>query len=403
MAIDSKREIRPSQKTLSVVLVLGSASHRAGGLYNSVRCTARALATAGHRVTAIAVDDRPTAEELAQWLPIEPRLMPAIGPDRIGFAPGIRGELLANDFDIVHQHGLWQAFSFDVSCWRRRRQRPVMISPRGMLDPWALQSSTWKKRFAATLYERSNLNGAACLHALNSAEAQAMRSFGLKSPIAIIPNGVDLSKPRMIYRKPAWLGDDDRKILLFLGRLHPKKGIRETLDAWSLLRSSAPNISRSWRLVIAGWDDGGYADALAAHAHQLDLLDDVTFPGPIFGQEKEALLQLAEAFILASFSEGLPMAVLEAWSYGLPVFMTNECNLLQGFETEAAIEISTDPSQICATLGHLLGSAKLLEVGQRGRELVEQEFTWEKVVRDLLGVYHWLASGGDHPECVVES
>ena len=395
--------VNASENLLSVALVLGSVSYRAGGLFNSVRSTAQAIAKSGHEVATIAIDDKPAEEDLAAWLPVKPLLMPSKGPTSLGYAPGIRRVLASQNFNIVHQHGIWQAFSRDVSFWKRCRGCPVLISPRGMLDPWALATSTWKKRVAAALYEDRNLHGADCLHALNSTEAASMRAFGLRNPIAIIPNGVSLPRHHINCSKPSLLRDDDRKILLFLGRLHPKKGIQQTLEAWSFLKSSNPELFCEWRLVIAGWDDDGYGEELVAHARQRGLSNDVTFLGPVFGEEKDALLTHAEAFILASFSEGMPMAVLEAWSHKLPVFMTNECNLTEGFAAEAAIALTNDPAGICRTLAQSLGSPQLAEIGCRGRRLVEQKFTWDSIMNDLLNVYHWLAFDCERPDCVTDT
>ncbi|MEM9153698.1 MAG: glycosyltransferase [Cyanobacteria bacterium P01_F01_bin.33] len=389
---------------LSVAFVFGSASYRAGGLFNSVRKTACRIAKSGHEVTAIALDDESLQDDLvAAWAPLVPRLMRSKGPNAIGYSPDMTRALVSKNYNIVHQHGIWQAFSRDVTLWGQRRGRPVVISPRGMLDPWALKKSKWKKRVASSLYERRNLRRAACLHALNSAEAAAIRAFGLENPIAVIPNGVSIPNLSVAHCRPTCLKNDHRKVLLFLGRLHQKKGILETIKAWHLLKLSAPEVTCQWRLVIAGWDDGNYGRVLISHAERLNLLDDVTFSGRVLGEDKDALLSNAEAFILASFSEGMPMAVLEAWSFRLPVFMTNACNLPEGFKTGAAIELSTDPQMICQTLKQSLNSPQLSDVGIRGRKLVEENFTWDKVVKELLQVYRWLTLGSERPNCVIDT
>jgi poly(glycerol-phosphate) alpha-glucosyltransferase len=308
--------------------------------------------------------------------------------------------LLETPIDIVHQHGLWLYPSIATSRWRRRRRRPVVISTQGMLEPWAVRNSWAKKAIAGAMFERSNLRQAACLHC-SQAEVEGVRGFGLRNPIAVIPNGADLPALNVVLPRPEWLPDDGRRTLLFLGRLHPKKGIRETLDAWLQVKAMAPDVGREWRLVIAGWDEGGYGEALFAHAQAQGLSDDVIFPGPIFGKQKEAALAYADAFILVSHSEGLPMAVLEAWSHTLPVFMTRECNLVEGFAAGAAIEVTSDPRELALTLVRSLVSSDLGLIGQRGRDLVERRFAWEAVVRELLAVYLWLARGSERPSCVI--
>ena len=147
--------------------------------------------------------------------------------------------------------------------------------------------------------------------------------------------------------------------MLFLGRIHPKKGVAELIRAWALLRRSDPSLALGWRLIVAGWDDGGHLPGLRTLVAELGLVDHVLFIGSVFGADKEAWFRSAKAFILPSYSEGLPMAVLEAWSYELPVFMTGACNLPEGFEEGAAIEVSTDPNQLANALGVDLGSGNL--------------------------------------------
>jgi poly(glycerol-phosphate) alpha-glucosyltransferase len=271
-----------------------------------------------------------------------------------------------------------------------------------MLDPWALRNSWLKKRLAHHLYEWANLRAAACLHALNDEEALSIRRYGLTNPIAVIPNGVGLPDLRASDGNDAApvLGADPRKPLLFLGRLHPKKGLVETIHAWKLVRDRSPEVAAQWRLVITGWDDGGHLPGLKALAVELGLAEDVSFQGPLFGAAKEAAFRAAGAFVLASYSEGLPNAVLEAWSHGLPVFMTEACNLPDGFVAGAAIAIDTAPDRLALVLSEHLARSDLGAVGQRGRELVELRYNWDRVARDLAAVYAWLVSGAPRPDTV---
>jgi poly(glycerol-phosphate) alpha-glucosyltransferase len=267
-----------------------------------------------------------------------------------------------------------------------------------MLEPWALANAKFKKQLATWLFERANLTGAACIHC-SAAEIAGVRAFGLRNPIAVIANGADLPNLAIKLPRPAWLPEDGRRTLLFLGRLHPKKGVRETLDAWALLSARHREITDAWRLVFAGWDDGGHAEAFVAHARSLGLTD-VIFAGPVYGSDKEAAFSHANAFILASHSEGLPMAVLEAWSYGLPVFMTRRCNLVEGFVEGAAIEITTEPAALAAVLGNRLAGEDLGGIGVRGRALAEHRFSWSSIGGQIEALYYWLTRGGPRPAFV---
>ena len=267
-----------------------------------------------------------------------------------------------------------------------------------MLDPWALKNSAWKKKIAGWLYENRNLRSAACIHALCESEYQSIRAYGLKNPVAIIPNGVDLPSPTDTKVTPPWEPrvDGDKKVILFLGRIHPKKGLVNLVKAWSKVKP------KDWILAIAGWDQGGHEIQLKELVAEFGLTEDVIFLGPVFNDLKQACFQNASAFILPSFSEGLPMSVLEAWSYGLPVLMTKFCNIPEGFEANAAIEIQPEPDSIAEGLKNFLNLHESVrkQIGQNGLELVKNKFTWPKIAVEMIDVYKWILGQGEKPDCV---
>lgn len=386
--------------TLNIGILTASLSTRAGGLFQSVRHQANELTSQGCRVSVYGLSDDQYYAASSAWEVSRIKAFPVDGPARLGFSVQMLCEASAADHQLLHLQGLWSFPSCVFANWRRKTGRPTIISPRGMLDPWALRNSAWKKKIAMALFERRNLQGVSCLHALNDSEAQSIRSLGLSRAIAVIPNGVTLPLDGEMPPRPAFLGDDSRKSLLFLGRLHPKKGVVETLEGWAGAIQEKPNLARDWVLVMAGWDDGGHLDSLKAHAASLGLAGRVVFPGPLFGADKGAALAHASAFILASYSEGLPMAVLEAWAHRLPVFMTRACNLPEGFASGAAIEITAEPKVIAGVLGEYLDDAALQETGLHGRELVEAQFGWPRITEDLLAVYRWVVGEGTAPACV---
>ncbi len=190
----------------------------------------------------------------------------------------------------------------------------------------------------------------------------------------------------------------------------------------TMLSPSGGRNDAPWRLVIAGWDQDGHAAELRQRCEALrlpwaeqsvaDLSSDdlgagrdspsVVFTGPAFGADKAALLRLADAFILPSFSEGLPMSVLEAWAYGVPVLMTDHCHLPQGFSNGAAIRIETDAISIAHGLREIFAapSSEMITRGEVGRRLVADEFTWDRVARDMHSVYEWALNRVPAPACV---
>jgi poly(glycerol-phosphate) alpha-glucosyltransferase len=274
-----------------------------------------------------------------------------------------------------------------------------------MLDPWAVKNSAWKKKIVGFLYENKHLRQAACIHALCMSEYEAVRAFGLKNPVAVIPNGVDLPELEEKHPEVDWFQNikDGKKVLLFLGRLHPKKGLVNLLHGWAKAEKLAPGKTKPWQLVIAGWEQGGHRAELERLAADLGVEHDVHCIGPQFDEQKQATLARADAFVLPSLSEGLPMAVLEAWSYGLPVVMTRQCNLPEGFACGAALETEPEPDRIAESLLDLfsMSDTERTAMGRQGRELVKENYSWDRIGHEMAAVYKWMLGGGVAPSCVV--
>jgi poly(glycerol-phosphate) alpha-glucosyltransferase len=386
---------------MRVAYVASSLSSAGGGVSAAVEALSRSVNAPEVQVTVLGLADRAWSSEKSTWRGAPAETFPAIGPSTLGFAPALRRALLKLDPDLVHVHGLWMHPSADVVAWSRGT-KPYLVSPHGMLDPWALANSGLKKRIARLLYEDRHLGGAACLHALCTAEAEAIRAFGLQSPICVIPNGVEMPCPADDRLRPPWPDlETGARVLLFLGRLHPKKNVHGLLHAFA--RVKADRGLADWRLAIAGWDQSGYRAELAALIDALSIERDVAFLGPLHGARKDAALRNATAFVLPSLSEGLPMAVLEAWSYGLPVAMTAACNLPEGFAAGAAREISPDPDQLAHDLADFLSMSPrdLRKMRERSAELVRTRFSWDWIGRSFAEVYVWMHSGGRSPACIM--
>jgi glycosyltransferase involved in cell wall biosynthesis len=388
---------------MKVGVLSASISRQAGGFFSSVRFLSAAMSREGCDVSVFGVEDEFAEEDAAEWTDVRLRLHARQGPAAFGYAPELAASVDAAKLDILHAHGLWKYPSVAASRWASRSGKPLIVSPRGMLDPWALANSRWKKRIAWALYERANLAHAACLHALNEAEHDAIRACGLTNPVAVIPNGVDLPKPGKPPPRPKWAAElDGTRVLLFLGRLHPKKGLASLLRAWARVNRQAGTAADRWCLVIAGWDQGGHELELRQLTKSLSLGEAVRFAGPQFGEDKAASFAFADGFVLPSQSEGLPLAVLEGWAYGLPVVMTAQCNLPEGFAAGAAMEISSDADHMAEGLSAFLSlpEAKRLAMGERGRHLVDMQFAWDDVAHRMAEVYRWLIDGGERPASV---
>lgn len=387
---------------LNLGIVTGSLSQEAGGLYYSVRTPANMLVSRGHNLAVYGVQDERFPAAQASWSVNALHCLPTRGPYRLSYAPKLSEALSAGNHDLLHVHGVWFYPLYAVSLWGRRTGKPVIISPRGMLDSWALRQSAVAKRAMLALFAGRALREAVVLHALNEAEAESFRRFGLSNSIAIVPNGVELPCLDDALAGPVQHMPAGRKTLLFLGRIHAKKGILALIKAWGALGRARPSLFEEWRLVVAGWDDGGYLTELVSLVDELDLGQHIFFPGALYGEDKHMVLRNASAFILPSHSEGLPMSVLEAWAYGLPVFMTEACNLSVGFEANAAFEITTEPNAMANTLAQCLSDdAALMRVGAAGRQLVAGHYQWSTVVDRTSELYSWVIGGGPRPTFVL--
>jgi glycosyltransferase involved in cell wall biosynthesis len=344
--------------------------------------------------------DPRTEDDRDSWRPVQVEAFPPWPPRLFGYSPRFRGALAAFQPNLIHAHGLWTYLSLAALHVQKQRGTPVIISPHGMLDPWALGFSRGRKRIAAALFQDRLLNEAAVLHALNAAEASSIRAYGLRNPIAVIPNGVSIHEGPV--QPPPWSASGNDRVLLFLSRIHPKKGLDMLIDAWSALAREGKNGLR-WRLVVAGWDEIGHEAELKRLVGARSLSATVEFVGPLFGAAKAAALAHAEAFALPSRSEGLPMAVLEAWAYGKPVLMTSACNLPEGAAEGAAIEVEPNPMAVAEGLRRLtsLSDTERAEMGRAGRRLVERRYTWKQIGADMARVYRAVSSRAPLPEDLI--
>jgi glycosyltransferase involved in cell wall biosynthesis len=406
-----------------------------GGLYFGVRELVLALLNERVNGDVITLEggwgERLSQAELDDWKSLNARIFPCSWPRKLGYSPKILPALKETAPDIIHCHGLWHYHLVAASKYCRQNKIPWVVSSHGMLDDWALRNKGWKKRVAGWLYHDAAMSNASCIRALCVPEADAIRRSGFKNPICIIPNGVDLPDERLDVKlhsqADGWASG--KRILLFLGRIAPKKGLVNLIHAWSKARADNPKLAEGWVLVIAGMDEGSHEAELRRLCDELGIAwrdvctggttgqqDNVTtgprsvvsgqwsvvFLGPQYGPAKTSLLHSASAFILPSYSEGLPMGILEAWAYRLPVLMTPQCNLPEGVTAGAAIQILPTTEDIQRSLLQMfaMSAGQLAGMGGKGRCLVSEHFTWPLVAGQMREVYDWMLGGGGAPECV---
>jgi glycosyltransferase involved in cell wall biosynthesis len=311
-------------------------------------------------------------------------------------------EAAVRSAEVVHLHGLWQSHTRRGARAARRARVCYLIAAHGMAEPWALRQQRWKKRIYLALVEANNLRCASCLHALSRPEIGHLRSLAPKAPVCFVPNGVDLTAfddlpPRSVLEAehPELQG---KLVLLFLGRLHVKKGLDLLADAFSRIVPECPEL----HLLIAGNDDGAWSGFRDRMTH-FGLAGRMTYLGHVAGERANQVWAAADVFVLPSYSEGFSMAILEAMAARLPCLFTTACHFPEAAAAGAAVVVTPDAAAVASGLHGLIERtpAERARLGHSGRRLVEDRYTWDRQAERLASVYAWLSGGGAPPEPVV--
>lgn len=268
-----------------------------------------------------------------------------------------------------------------------------MVSPRGMLGPEAMRFSALNKAVVWFLYQKRVLQAASCVHATSEQEYDEIRAHGFTNPIAVIPNGIDL--PHDLHAKKENTGSE--RILLSLGRIHPKKGLSRLIEAWARLEQRFPD----WQLRIVGPDENAHRAELEKLIAERRLVR-VTIHGPAFGTEKASEFYRSELFVLPSFNENFGLTAAEALAAGRPVVATKGTPWRGVVTNGCGWWVSSSVDGLAGALGDAmaLSPERLGEMGARGRSWMARDYSWESVAREMLNVYSWLASGGVAPGTV---
>jgi glycosyltransferase involved in cell wall biosynthesis len=383
-----------------VLLLAADMDPRQGGPPRVVYGSACALARAGVAVEIAATGPAEAADATrAAWpllaeLGIPLHIFPRNGPATLGYSAGmdrfVRREVAG--FDAVHVHGVWeQCFARGA---RRARAAGVrtFVSPHGMLDRWQLRQSRFKKRVALRLFG----TGAMLKHADGVLygtrhEADEARSLGLPSPALVMPNGVE-PEP-LPDRATVTAGLHERfpqmrewsRTVLFLSRIHPKKGLDMLVEAFARVRQTHPDAGL---LAVAIPQDADYEARLRTRIDELGS-ERLVLVTDLVGPEARSALAAADVFCLPSHQEGLSIAILEAMGAGLPVLITTECHLDELEDRGAGKVVPDTIPGLTAGLEALLDldEEKLAAMGRRGSEIVAAEYSWEGIAAKLAALY----------------
>jgi glycosyltransferase involved in cell wall biosynthesis len=427
-------------KILHIVALIQAST---GGPAVSVTRLASEQAKLGHEVTLACLDYPHLGPQVAapgvRVVSVKGNLFAVRGR---GWFPEFRRVLReeAAKADVVHNHGLWMwpnAYAREAAV---AAGKPLVISPRGMLEAWSLGRSKLRKAVAWRLFEKKNLQSAAMFHATAESEARSIEEFlshrltrintdlfraedlGAKSSsseeaaeveIVVAPNGVDL--PDLALRPGRGMLEEefpamkDRRWVVFMSRLHPKKGIDVLLRAWARQnvergakskehgvreetvgrRLSEDTESLGPVLVIAGSDLIGYRKDVEQLVKKLGLENSVVVTGEVQGEMKDALLANAEIFVLPSYSENFGIVVAEAMAWGRPVIATTGTPWKQVADVGAGWWVAPEEDTLAKALAEALGHGReeLDVMGAKGRALVEERYTWVAPAERLVSAY----------------
>lgn len=359
-----------------------------GGPPNVVARLAAAQASLGHDVQVLTYGDSDARERLAadsirvpghsrvayHYLPLPNRWQQLVSREAFQ-----KCRELIPYVDVVHIHGLWETLVRYASHCARIYSIPYVIAPHGMLDPWSLSQKSLKKRFALALGYRQLLNQASLLHALNRDELELLKPLGIQAPAAVIPNGVEANEIYPLPEKGTFRATlpelGDRPFILFLSRLHYKKGLDYLAEAFKIIAQQHTDV----QLVVAGPDGGAQAD-FESSIQQAKLTHRVHLTGPIYGERKLAAYVDATLFCLPSRQEGFSIAITEAMACGTPVVITRQCHFPEVADAGTGKVVDLSAQAIAeAALALLQDPEELARASSAGQKLVEERFLWSRV------------------------
>ncbi len=383
---------------LHVVQTIGSIAERSGGPARTIRDLSEALARQGAEVTLVAGHDPVDDDAL---LPPDAALVRTVlvpvrrryGLPHYDFTTAIAG--LSPRPAILHDNGIWSPSNIGAAAAARRFAIPLVISPHGMLEPWAMAYRRGRKTVAWSLYQRRILRQARGLCATAPSEAASIRARLPGLPVAVIPNGV-ACPPRVPNRRHRDAAT--ARTLFYMSRIHPKKNLATLIDAWAALAARFPD----WTLRIAGPDELGHSAELQHKVAAMGLQKSVRIEGAVPETGKAAAFASADLFILPTLSENFGIVVAEALAEGVPAIVSNGAPWASLVSEGCGWFTGTDAGSIGTAMAEAmaLSPESRRQMGMRGHAHVQRDFGWDGIAQKTLAFYNWLLHGGPVPDFV---
>ncbi len=298
-------------------------------------------------------------------------------------------------FELIQIQSVWEMPYHKVILEARKQNIPYIVTPRGMLEPWSLSQKKWKKKLAWWLYQRNDVQKSACVFTTAKMEAEHVSNLGITTCKAVIPNGIETDA----YPCKSSV-EGVKKQVLFLSRVHVKKGIELLFEAWKRLHSDYVD----WQLLVIGNGEAEYIHSLENRVESLGLKDSIKILPPVFGEAKIKVYQESALFCLPSFSENFGMVIAEAMSCGTPVITTTNCpwEILNETDTGWCVDLSVENLEHALREAMGMDANALYDMGQRASKYIFDNFDYRSVTRKTLSLYEWLLNSGEKPEFVYE-
>jgi glycosyltransferase involved in cell wall biosynthesis len=364
---------------------IDSVSNYRSGVHASVLQTCTIMRQNGNQVTLIGANEN---NSLLDFENLNVIGFSNIGPKSLNLLVGLRRwlKLNLNNYDLVSIETIWSFSNYFIVKACKKYNIPYVITTHGMLHPEALKVSSFKKKIAKNSILKSLFKNAIAFHALNSHEKQMIEKYDIKTKIFIIGNGINLPylANNYLFNGHELYGSFiNKNYCLYLGRLHPIKGVDRLIEAWTKM-----NYNNNWHLVIAGDGDATYESYLKT-LYNPTINDNISFVGFVTKQNKDFLYQNASFSILPSHSEAFPMAILESFSYSKPALITTACVFEEALKWNAVIQVESSNDGIYVGLNHFISKNdhEINEMGQNGLKLVQREFLWDAIYKKLIYEY----------------
>lgn len=388
---------------MKILTFLTSISLKGGGPSRSVPMLVKGLAEIGVDVTLMTQRSDDMNTHALEGTSAKLKVLEAGYSDK-----DVEDYVLNEKFDIIQFQSMWDPRYHRLAKIANKHNIPYIITPRGMLEPWSLSQNKWKKKLALILYQLKDLKKAACIFTTAEMEAHHVRELGVHVPISVIPNGIETDG----YACRTSM-NRIKKQILFLGRVHVKKGIELLIEAFSILQKDFPD----WNVVIVGNGEPGYIKSLELKVESLGMQNYIKILPQIFGEAKAKLYQESSLFCLPSYSENFGMVIAEAMSCGLPAITTNgtpwqllngDCTTMGASldflgddkRTGWCIDLSIENLEKALREAMSMDSKELYEMGQRGSRLINENFNYRSVAKKTKSLYEWIVMSGDKPTFV---